>query len=172
VGRIQHGYSLALEGKTDPGIAEMLEGLTTVHAAHALAALAQSHCWLSESYVAAGRAEDARKALADGFAAMENTGERMFEAELQRVRGEIALICEPPQLNEAERSFRIAIDTARSSGAKLWEIRAAKSLAALLSKHGRQQEAVGLLAPVYASVPEADIADLRRAKSILDQLGA
>jgi predicted ATPase len=96
----------------------------------------------------------------------------MFEAELQRVRGEIALICEPPQLNEAERSFRIAIDTARSSGAKLWEIRAAKSLAALLSKHGRQQEAVGLLAPVYASVPEADIADLRRAKSILDQLGA
>ena len=141
-GRIQHGYSLALEGKTEPGIAEMLEGLTTVHAAHALAALAQSHCWLSESYAAAGRAEDARKALADGFAAMENTGERMFEAELHRVKGEIALICEPPELSEAERSFRIAIDTARSSGAKLWEIRAANSLAALLSKQGRSQEAV------------------------------
>lgn len=171
-GRIQHGYSLALEGKTEPGIAEMLEGLTTVHAAHALAALAQSHCWLSESYAAAGNADDARKALADGFAAMENTGERMFEAELHRVRGEIALICEPPELSEAERSFRIAIDTARSSGAKLWEIRAANSLAALLSKQGRREEAVALLAPVYASLPEADIADLRRAKSILDRFGA
>jgi class 3 adenylate cyclase/predicted ATPase len=169
---IQHGYSLALEGKTGPGIAQMLEGLATVHAARALAALAQSHCWLAESYATAGQAEDARKALAEAFAAMENTGERLFESELHRVSGEVALLSDPPDSSEAERCFRIAIDTARSSGAKLWELRAAASLAALLSKQGRRDEAVEVLAPVYASLPETDIADLRRAKSILAQLGA
>jgi predicted ATPase len=169
---IQHGYSLALEGKTGPGIAQILEGLATVHAARALAALAQSHCWLAESYATAGQVEDARKALAEAFAAMENTGERLFESELHRVSGEVALLCDPPDSVEAERCFRIAIDTARGSGAKLWELRSAASLAALLSEQGRRDEAVEVLAPVYASLPETDIADLRRAKSILVQLGA
>ena len=169
---IQHGYALALEGKTGPGIAQMLEGLVAVHAARALAALPQIYCWLAQSYAAAGQTEDARKALADAFAAMENTGERLFESELHRVKGELALLSDPPDSSAAERCFRIAIDTARNSGAKLWELRSAASLAALLSKQGRRDEAVDALAPVYASLPETDIADRRRAKSILAQLGA
>jgi predicted ATPase len=110
--------------------------------------------------------------LAQAFAAMESTGERLFESELHRVEGEIALLSDPPDSSAAERCFRIAIEKARTSGAKLWELRAAASLAALLSKNGRRAEAVEVLAPVYASIPEIDIADLRRAKSILAQLGA
>ena len=168
---IQHGYALALGGKSAPGIAQMLEGLATVHAARALAALAQSYCWLAESYATAGQADEARKALAEGFAAMENTGERLFESELHRVSGEVALLSNPADASEAERCFRIAIDTARSSGAKLWELRAAASLAVVLSRQGRRDEAVEALAPAYASIPETDIADRRRAKSILAQLG-
>jgi class 3 adenylate cyclase/predicted ATPase len=170
--QIQHGYALALEGKTEAGIAGMLEGLASVRAVHVQIALALSLCWLAEGYVAAGQANHARKALGDAFATMETTGERLYESELHRVRGEIALISEPPDLAEAERCFRIAIDTARSSGAKLWELRAATSLSALLSKQGKRDEAAGALAPVCASIPEADIADLRRAKSILDRLDA
>jgi len=169
---IQHGYALALEGKTGPGIAQMLEGRATVQAARALTALAQSGCWLAESYATAGQSQDARKALAEAFAAMENTGERLFESELHRVRGEIAFLSDPPDSNEADRCFRIAIDMARNSGATLWELRAAASLAALLSKQGRRAEAVEVLAPVYTSIAEGDIADLSRAKSILAQLGA
>ncbi len=171
-GHIQHGYALALEGKIGPGIPQMLEGLVTVHAARALAALAQSYCWLAESYATGGQAEDARKALAEAFAAMENTGERLFESELHRVSGEVALLSDPPDSKAAERCFRIAIDTARNSGAKLLELRSAASLAALLSQQGRRDEAVQALAPVYASLPETDIADRRRASSMLAQLGA
>jgi len=52
---IQHGYALALEGETDEGIAQILEGLATVHATRHLAALAQSYCWLAESYATPGR---------------------------------------------------------------------------------------------------------------------
>jgi predicted ATPase len=150
----------------------MLEGLATVHAAKAVAALAQSYCWLAESYATAGQAEEARKSLVDAFAAMENTGERLFESELHRVSGEVALLSDPPDSSEAERCFRIAIDKARNSGAKLLELRSAASLAALLSRQGRRDEAVEALAPLYESQPETDIADRRRAKSILAQLGA
>jgi class 3 adenylate cyclase/predicted ATPase len=169
---IQHGYALALEGARSRGIAQILEGLATVRATRALTPLAQSYCWLAESYLMAGEAENARKALAEAFAAMENTGERLFEAELHRVRGEVALIYFTPDSGEAEKRFRIAIDIACSSGAKLWELRASASLAALLSKQGRRDEAVAALRPVYASLPEADVADFRRAKKILAQLGA
>ncbi len=169
---IQHGYALALEGETDQGIAQILEGLATVHATRHLAALAQSYCWLAESYATAGHAEHARKALAEAFAAMENIGERLYESELHRVSGEVALLSDPPDLSEAEKCFRVSIDTAHNSGAKLWELRSAASLAVLLSKQGRRREAVAVLAPVYDSLPETDIADRRRAKSILTQLGA
>jgi tetratricopeptide (TPR) repeat protein len=171
-GHVQHGYALALEGDAAAGIAQMLEGLATVHAARALAALTQSYCWIAESYATAGQADDARKALVEAFAVMDSIGERLFESELHRVSGEVALLSDPPDSSEAERCFRTAIDTARSSGAKLWELRSATSLAALLSKQGRRDEALEALAPVYASLSDTDIADRRRAKAILSRLGA
>jgi len=110
---INHGYALALEGDCGAGIAQMLEGLAAVRAARTRASLPQCHCWLAESYAKSGQPEKARTALADAFAAMENTGERMYESELHRVSGVIALISNPPDSSEAERSFRIAIATAR-----------------------------------------------------------
>jgi len=103
---------------------------------------------------------------------MENIGERLYESELHRVSGEVALLSDPPDFSEAEKCFRVSIDTAHNSWAKLWELRSAASLAVLLSKQGRRREAVAVLAPVYDSLPETDIADRRRAKSILTQLGA
>jgi class 3 adenylate cyclase/predicted ATPase len=170
--QIQHGYALTLEGNPEAGIAQMLGGLTTVRAAGALTALAQSQCWLAEGYVAAGQAQKARAALADGFAAMDDSGERLFEAELYRVKGEIAMISEPPDRDTAEGCFRTAIDNARGSRAKLWELRAALSLAVLLVKQGRRAEASAALSSICESLPEADIAVLRRAKSILGELNA
>lgn len=169
---IQHGYSLALAGQADAGVAQILAGLAMVHGARHLTALVQSGCWLAESYVRAGRSEDASKALAEAFAVMENTGERWYESELHRLRGEVALMSNPGAHDEAERCFRSAIEMAGQRGMKLWELRAAASLAALLAERGRGGEALAALTPVYSSLPETDCADLRRAKSILAQLGA
>ncbi len=169
---IQHGYSLALDGDPGAGIAQILEGLATVQGARHLTAQVQSGCWLAESYLRAERSEDASKALADAFAAMEQTGERWYESEIHRLSGEVALMSNRSANDEAERCFRSAIETARQRGAKLWELRAVASLAAMLSAQGRRAEALEALKPVYSSMPETDSADLRRAKSILAQLGA
>jgi class 3 adenylate cyclase/predicted ATPase len=169
---IQHGYALALGGQPAPGIAQILEGLATVHGARALTALAQSGCWLAESYSKAGETENASSALAEAFNAMEKTGERLFEPELHRVRGEVVLLSESSDSAEAERCFRIAIDIARRQGAKLWELRSATSLARLFLEHGRRDEAVDALTPIYSSLPDTDVADLRTAKSLLKQLHA
>jgi class 3 adenylate cyclase/predicted ATPase len=169
---IQHGYSLALDGDAGDGIAQILEGLATVQGARHLTAQVQSGCWLAESYLRAGRSEDASSALAEAFAAMEKTGERWYESEFHRLSGEVALMSKSAQYDAAERCFRTAIEMARQRGAKLWELRAVASLAAMLSAQGRRAEALEALKPVYSSMPETDSADLRRAKSILAQLGA
>jgi predicted ATPase len=67
--------------------------------------------------------------------------------------------------------FNQSLAASRSQGALSWELRTATSLAALRRKHGRIDEARGLLAPVYGRFTEGfDTADLRAAKRLLDEL--
>jgi predicted ATPase len=73
----------------------------------------------------------------------------------------------------AEADFREAIALARNMSAKAWELRATMSLARLLAKQGRRDEARAMLAEIYGWFTEGfDTADLKDAKSLLDQLGA
>jgi predicted ATPase len=59
----------------------------------------------------------------------------------------------------------------RDRGAKLWELRAAASLAQLRRDQGRDAEARDLLAPVYGWFTEGfDTPDLKEAKALLDEL--
>ena len=76
-----------------------------------------------------------------------------------------------PQPSIAEERFREALDIARRQEAKLWEVRAAGSLARLWSRQGRRTEARNLLAPVYGWFTEGfDTPDLKEAKALLDEL--
>ena len=55
--------------------------------------------------------------------------------------------------------------------AKAWELRATMSLARLLAKQGRRDEARTMLAEIYGWFTEGfDTADLKDAKALLDQL--
>jgi len=72
---------------------------------------------------------------------------------------------------EAETCLRKAIAVAQGQGAKLWELRAATSLAQLWRNHGKRAEAHNLLAPVYGWYTEGfDTADLKDAKALLEEL--
>jgi len=87
-----------------------------------------------------------------------------------RVRGEIRLKLEQPELAEAD--FRESIALAQKIGAKAWELRTTLSLARLLSKQSKRSEARAMIADIYNWFTEGfDTADLKEAKALLQELG-
>jgi predicted ATPase len=110
--------------------------------------------------------------LAAALRQVESSGERWFEAELHRLRGEF-MLAEHATL-AAERAaacFDQSLAIARMQGARLWELRTSLSLAKLRVKQGRGSVAGDLLAPVYASFVEGfGTQDLQEAKALLDNL--
>jgi hypothetical protein len=69
--------------------------------------------------------------------------------ELHRRKGEVLLCLSEPNRAEAERCFRKAMAVAQAQGAKLWELRAATSIARQWRDQGKCAQAHDLLAPVY-----------------------
>ena len=117
----------------------------------------------------AGQIEEAAGRLDQALQLVERTGERWFAAELNRQKGRLLLRQGHPEA--AEELFRKALSIAREQGAKLWELRAAVSLARLWRSQGRLAEAHDLLAPVYDWFTEGFATpDLKDAKALLDEL--
>jgi predicted ATPase len=125
----------------------------------------------ADAQLAIGKPEAALASVAAGLKAVEKMGEAPpLEAELHRLRGE-ALLAGAGTVSEAEAAIERGIDVARRQNAKSWELRGAISLARLRRQQGRPQEAVALLAPIYAWFTEGfDTADLKQAKALLDKL--
>jgi predicted ATPase len=91
-------------------------------------------------------------------------------AELYRDKGELML--RQRDSKAAEQLYRQALTVAKEQEAKLWELRAAVSLARLFSERGRRSEAYDYLAHVYGWFTEGFcIPDLEGAKALLDELG-
>jgi predicted ATPase len=117
--------------------------------------------------------------IADGLAVIdeaivrsERTEERWATAEMLRIEGELFLMQGVPRAAAAaEGYFRRALDLARRQGALSWELRAAMSLARLLSDQGSSADATAFLQPVYDRFTEGfATADLKAAKALLDDL--
>ena len=116
-----------------------------------------------------GQIEEAATLLDEALQIMERTGERWFAAELNRHKGQLLL--RQGQAEAAEELYRKALSIAREQEAKLWELRAAVSLASLCRDQGRDAEARDLLAPVYGWFTEGfDTPDLKEAKALLGEL--
>jgi predicted ATPase len=87
------------------------------------------------------------------------------------INGELQLRVDAPDAQQAETSFRRALENARQQQAKPGELRAAASLARLWGAQGRRREGHDLLAPVYGWFTEGfNTADLTEAKALLDEL--
>ena len=103
--------------------------------------------------------------------AIETTKERWFEAEANRIAGQIALLWPKPNAAKAQAYFERALEIARQQQAKSWELRAAMSTARLWRDQGKCTEARDLLAPIYGWFTEGfDTRDLKEAKALLDAL--
>jgi len=118
----------------------------------------------------AGQIEEGLTLLDEALQIAGRTGERWFAAELNRHKSHLLL--RQGHSEAAEELYCKALSIAEEQRAKLWELRAAVSLARLCRDRGRHTEARDLLAPVYSWFTEGfDTPDLKEAKALLDALG-
>ncbi|KPJ49549.1 MAG: hypothetical protein AMJ38_03185, partial [Dehalococcoidia bacterium DG_22] len=169
-GTILRGWVLAEQGRENDGIDQMRKGIAAWQAIGAAVTLPKSLASLAEACGKVGKAKEGLRLAAEALAAVDVTGERCWEAELYRLKGELLLLQGEAEA-EIEACFLHAIDVARRQCARAWELRAATSLSRLWQGQGRKENAKELLQEIYGWFTEGfDTADLREAKALLDAL--
>jgi predicted ATPase len=188
MGTTLKGWALAEQGQGAEGIAQLREGIAAWSARFGLQ---RPHllALLAEAYGKVGQPEEGLTLLTEALAQVEKTGERFYEAELYRLKGELTLqqfnvqgskfkvthprpLIPDPQA-EAEACFQKAIELARKQGAKSLELRAVTSLARLWQQQGKTTEAQQLLSEIYGWFTEGfDTKDLQEAKALLESLSS
>jgi class 3 adenylate cyclase/predicted ATPase len=169
VGTIYRGWGKVLNGDVAEGIALLRSGSSGYNATGAESRISFHIALLAQACEIAGQVEEALALSDDALQTAERIGERWFAAELYRHKGDLLLRRGEPEA--AEQFYRKALTIAEEQEAKLWELRAAVSLARLGHSQGRGAKARDLLAPIYGWFTEGfDTQDLKRAKAVLDAL--
>jgi class 3 adenylate cyclase/predicted ATPase len=189
-GTILRGWALAEQGQGEKGITQIHQGLAAWRATGAEAICPHFLALLAEAYGKVGQTEKGLNTLAEARALVDKTGERVYEAELHRLKGELTLqqqskveshkskvpntqhLTPSTQAEaEAEACFLKAIEIARKQQAKSLELRATMSLARLWQQQGKGDEARQMLATIYNWFTEGfDTMDLKEAKALLEEL--
>jgi predicted ATPase/class 3 adenylate cyclase len=172
---ILKGWTLAQEGDLAEGIAQMRRGLAAQLATGAELARPYWLCLIAEACLESGAALEGLALLDEAEAAVQQTDERYWEAEIHRLRGQLLLAASDPAapavVRSAEECYRRALEVARRQGTRSLELRAAVSLSRLWQAAGRHDEARELLAPIYEWFTEGlDHPELREAAALLDEL--
>jgi class 3 adenylate cyclase/predicted ATPase len=170
MGMIYRGWVKVQDGGAAEGISLLRNGSIAYRATGAELWMPYYTAFLARACEIAGQIEEALTQLDDALQIVERTGERWFAAELNRHKGRLLL--RQGNSEAAEGLYRKALSIAQEQEAKLWELRAAGSLARLWRDQGRRTEARDLLAPVYGWFTEGfDTPDLKEAKALLEELG-
>ena len=165
------GWASAEKGSLEAGIHQVGAGIRDLNATGAELRLPYYLGIRADLHCRQGEFDEARDLLETALAMADRTGERWFEPELYRLRGEGLIMHQQDGGAAAEACFQHAVDVAREQGAKMWEFRTATSLARLWADQGKRAEAHDLLAPVYDWFTEGfDTADLTKAKALLEEL--
>jgi len=163
------GFSLTVLGQAQEGLPLLTQGLAAVRANGAVLGTPALLTGLAVAHVMLGQAVDGLKCLAEAAQIIETTEERVFEAALHRVRGE--LFNATGNQTAAEQSYHQALAIAARQSAKVLELGAATSLARLWRDQGKRTEARDLLAPIYDWFTEGfDTRILKEAEALLDEL--
>jgi predicted ATPase len=179
LGPIMRGWAIAVQEHSPEDLIQIRQGLDTYRSTGAEFQRPHLLALLAEASGLLGQPEGGLAALDEALTLVEKTGERYYEAELHRQRGELLLLCaaksHPTQgsreQHEAETCFQHALDVARQQQAKSLELRAAVSLSRLWQRQGKRREAYDLLARIYGWFTEGfDTADLQEAKTLLHEL--
>lgn len=164
------GWGCVARGHLEEGIAQLRGGLAAWQEIGAVSGVSYQSLLLVEAYGQNGQIEAGLELANQALAGIEQTNERLFEAELRRVKGALLLKTNGnARQNEAEACFLQAIETAQQQQAKMWELRATTSLARLWQQTGRGQKARPMLAGLYHRFTEGfDTPDLQAARMLLE----
>jgi predicted ATPase len=168
-GTVLGGWAVALGGAADEGLTLLRRGLRDWHATGSITYQTYFLGLLAEALLGRGpgAAEEARAVVEDALALARQTGEWLYEAELYRLRGELAL--EAAALARAEEDLGRALDVARRQEARSLELRAAASLYRLDHRLGRPEQGRDRLAEVYGRFTEGFATpDLREARGLIE----
>ena len=169
MGTVHRGWVMVQTGDLTRGISLLRSGWAAYRATGTEMWTPYNTALLARACDIAGQIEEGVTLLDDALQIVERTGQRWFAAELNRNKGQLLLRQGYPEA--AEELYSKALSIAAEQEAKLWELRAAASLARLRRDQGRRAEAQDLLAPVYGWFTEGfDTPDLKDAKALLDEL--
>ena len=169
LGTIYRGWVKVNSGDLAEGMSMLRTGSSAYSATGAQTRISYHTALLAKACEIAGQVDEALGHLDNALQLAEAVGERWFMAELYRHKGE--LMVQQGDSEAAEEFYRNALGIAEKQEAKLWELRAAVSVARLYCDQGHRSEAHDILAPVYAWFTEAfDTPDLRGAKALLNKL--
>jgi predicted ATPase len=166
-GSFYRGWARWCAGDGD-GEAGMREGLALWNEMYYRLFAPLTETLLAECEAEAGRVEIGLTTLDAQLATIEQTGQRWFDAEVDRVRGELLLKLQRPDIAAAESAFMRAIKIARSQQTRTFELRAALSLAKLYATTGRDQVASELLVPALVGFNAGpEVPEVEEARRIL-----
>jgi tetratricopeptide (TPR) repeat protein len=173
LGRFCLGWALAELGQLEQGIRQMEAGITGSRTIGGHPMQQYAIALLAQAYAETSRTDEALTMLNEALAHIERTGEKVYHAEMLRLKGETLLMHDHGAREQAEDCFRDALEVASMQEARWWELRTTVSLARLLRDTGRRNEAHSMLADIYNWFTEGfDTADLKDAKALLDELAS
>ena len=166
-GRVYLGWAMVEQGDLDVGRSLIARGLAELRGTGSRRFMPLLLCWAAEAEARVGRLDTAITTIGDAFAALDETADAIWTAELYRVRAGLVSCVGG---SEVESDLRRALEVARQQQARSLELRATVSLARLWRDEGRRVGARDLLAPVYGWFTEGfDLPDLKDAKALLDE---
>ncbi|WP_432474097.1 adenylate/guanylate cyclase domain-containing protein [Amphritea sp. HPY] len=172
-GIVLYGWSLAEQGQSKNGTEQIRQGIEAYRKTGALLDLTRFLGYLAYALIRSGSSGEAQRVLSEALGVVDETGERYYEAELYRLRGEGLVVSgavESAKQHEAENCFRQAIKVAHRQGARALEWRAMLSLAQLYLQQGRGKNAQKLLTVICRATEDIkETSDIKKAKALLAQ---
>jgi class 3 adenylate cyclase/predicted ATPase len=170
--RVAKGWALSHLGQAEQGVAQIREALAMASATIGEIWRTYNLAQLAEACGKAERIDEGLEVIVEALDVVQEKGERWWEAEIHRLKGELLLKQDDHNTVEVQICFERAIEIAHRQSAKSLELRATTSLARLLDKTERRDEARTMLAVICNWFTEGlDTADLIDAKALLDELG-
>jgi class 3 adenylate cyclase/predicted ATPase len=129
-GLFLEGWLASRAGRRETALARMRRGVETLDAKGIAAHMGPIRAALAEAEAAAGDIDAALATLDAAIAQSDRTGQRGYDSELHRLRGDIGAVRDR---RAAKAAFLAAVTIARDQKAKSFELRAALSMAKLRS---------------------------------------